>query len=511
MKRELKDIEVGSTDAKNELLEGNEVEKNRFIESFVIPPCLVISQFETRKKYFITGLKGTGKTALMRYLSITMEKTMGAPSDFILFKSDIDEDFKKSLSKAANADSVIDSDTSAYESDEFEGVWRWFVYNRIFHAASEKAPHLFEDNDEYKRFCAILRSPTGKAEASGLMRLIPAIKRGQIEISKDPKLTFEFDWAGKAEINVKFSELVRKADDAFLRLKPGGGSLNIFFDELELNYIKKSQYDRDSRLIRDLIVSIEKLNAKSKQAGIQIGLFAGIRSEVTSAIAASGKEINKSLADFGVEIKWNQPGLEEVKQPLLFVVSNRLQSTKHPHVHHADSENNAWDIFFPEDIEGKNAKEYLLHMSWYRPRDLVRMLLLARDQFPHEKTFSASVMKGIKKDYSKESWNEIIEELRAKYNEDDIRAIKVMLTGLRQKFSYQDLKDKIDSEREFYPEVTSFLDKHSLPEVLKGLYRIGAIGNYQDGGIFRFAFRGDDDLLPQHKMFIHNAIWRHLS
>lgn len=43
-----------------------------FKKNFVIPPTLTIEDFESRNKYFITGLKGIGKTALLRYVDIKM-------------------------------------------------------------------------------------------------------------------------------------------------------------------------------------------------------------------------------------------------------------------------------------------------------------------------------------------------------------------------------------------------------------------------------------------------------
>lgn len=506
--KELKDFHLGSIDAKNELLNGLDIEKERFINSFVIPPNLVVENFWNHSKYFITGLKGTGKTALLRYLSLTMEKKSHVPSEFVLFKTDIDEDFKKSLSKTANAD-VIEKNIDDFEGDDFESVWRWFIYNRILYSMEVKAIDLFQKSDNFDRFRAVLGAPVGKKETSGLAKLIPSIKKGQIQISKDPKLVLDFEWGNENTLNVKFTDLVRRADELFPLLTPAAGSLNLFFDELELNSIKKSQYIRDSKLIRDLIVSIEKINAKCKHARLGIGIFAAIRSEVKTAVASLGKEINKLLGDFGVEIRWNQPGIDEESQSLLFVIARRLEPAKSGS--DVDAQIIDWGKYFPDPVNGDSPKKYLLHASWYRPRDLVRMLMMSKDQFPHETCFNGKVLKGIKKDYSRESWIEITEELKAKYGEADIDCIKKILYGLHQRFSYSDIQIKIQEGTVFNPEFDAFLNRFNLPTVLRDLYRIGAIGNVSKEGWFRFAFRGDEELLLDRDMYIHNAIKQHLS
>lgn len=64
----LKDIFIGKTDAKNEFIENSASEKEVFLRSFLKPDNLVEDDFLQGKRYYITGLKGTGKTALMRYL-----------------------------------------------------------------------------------------------------------------------------------------------------------------------------------------------------------------------------------------------------------------------------------------------------------------------------------------------------------------------------------------------------------------------------------------------------------
>lgn len=87
----LRDLQMGQTDAKNELINDTPAERKLFCDSFLMPENVRISDFETGRKYFILGLKGTGKTALLRYIDINLQDR-GFASSFILFKSDFKEE-----------------------------------------------------------------------------------------------------------------------------------------------------------------------------------------------------------------------------------------------------------------------------------------------------------------------------------------------------------------------------------------------------------------------------------
>lgn len=232
----LKDIPLGSTDAKNEVLSGTPEEVSRFLSSYVIPPALVIDKFFTRQKYYVVGLKGTGKTALLRYISLTLEKAENSVSSFVLFKSDIDEDLRKDFAKAARVQ-VVEENSDTLEGDDFEAVWRWFIYRKIASAIAQKDASPFQDNVNLGKFIALVNSEAlSQGEKTGFMRLVPAIRKGNIEISQSPKLGLEFEWDANGRARVNFNDLVRRADLAFRGLDPDIERLNVFFDELELNY-----------------------------------------------------------------------------------------------------------------------------------------------------------------------------------------------------------------------------------------------------------------------------------
>ncbi|MCG2596353.1 MULTISPECIES: P-loop ATPase, Sll1717 family [Burkholderiales] len=506
--KKLKEIYLGSVDAKNELLNNSTEERNRFVSAFVPPPNLVVESYLSRNRYYILGLKGTGKTALLRYISIRLEEEMNAYSSFVLFKTDIDEDFKKTFSQASRT-SIAEANSADHDGDEFEVVWRWLIYRKLLADIESNGLSIFQQDLAYQKFRSIVKSSDSDDDRAGVMKLIPKIRKGNIEISRDPKLVLDFDWSEEGKAKINFNRLVRAADEAFRELIPGEGRLNIFFDELELNYFNSKQYQRDSRLIRDLIVSVEKVNAICKLRGLQICIYCAIRSEVQNSVASLGKEINKPLTDFGSEIHWHRADIDDVNQPLLYIIDRRLREAL-PRSAEAQ-EVTVWQHFFPKLIKNRTPQEYILHHSWYRPRDVVRLLKSAQDQYPDETTFSYSVLNAIRKKYSTASWVEVTEELKTTYKADEIEAIKRLLYGFKKRFSLKEMKERIDDISPLYQEVPALLKVHRPEKVLADLYRAGVIGNISTDGRYRFSFRGDDEILLEYSCVVHTALHAHLS
>ncbi|WP_406819447.1 P-loop ATPase, Sll1717 family [Proteus mirabilis] len=382
---------------------------------------------------------------------------------------------------------------------------------------TESGIDTFQNNENLSMFHTLMRSE--KKEVNGkscFSKLIPNIRKGNIEISKDPRLNLDFDWDNNGVAKIAFYKLIEKADSAFESLQPSKDSINIFFDELELNYTTKKQYQRDSRLLRDLIITIEKVNAICKRNGFNICLFAAIRSEVLNSVDSLGKEINKPLTDFGTDIVWNRAGVDSIQQPLLHIVEQRINNSREEFGLDVLNPAELWSTYFPKFIHNKKPQTYLLHNSWYRPRDIVRLLLSAQESYGEESAFSTQSLEAIRKRYYSACWVELTEELKAIYKSEEINGIKNILYGYTQVSTIQEISSHAESVAQSYPDTRKLLDKRLIAEILVDLYRIGVIGNYSNESQtgkkkFRFSFRGDDDILLHQKFYIHNALKAHLS
>lgn len=505
----LKDIYIGNTDAKNELLYGNIYEIENFKKNFVIPPTLTIEDFENRNKYFITGLKGIGKTALLRYIDIKMnsEDTI---SNFILFKSDIDEDMRAKISRLSRVE-LYEYDKEYKDENDYEVAWRWFIYKNIL-LASSKCINFFEKNEAYKIFKTIIESVEGNNRS--ILRMFPSVSRGMIKINAINFVSIGLDLEFNQKSNeIKFSSLVRELDEQFQNLKIIKGRINLFFDELELNYNNSKQYKRDAKLIRDLIVAIEKINAIAKRNKLNICIYAAIRSEVLHVVDTLGKEINKPISDFGIEILWHRPGMTAMQQPLLSIIEQRINNARQNKFLPIIGSNEIWSIYFPSQILNKEPYIYILHNSWYRPRDIIRLLKIAKEQFPDAKDFSPSVLEPIRKKYSSDSWVEMSEELKAKYSAEQIAAIKKIFYGGKQVWKCSEFNQYVLSMAENNSNIKSLIERFSINDILDDVYRVGIIGNINKKTSpykMRFAFRGDSERIQEQDIYLHNALLAHL-
>lgn len=118
----------------------------------------------------------------------------------------------------------------------------------------------------------------------------------------------------------------------------------------------------------------------------------------------------------------------------------------------------------------------------------------------------------MRKTYSTASWVEITEELKAKYKPNEIDGIKYIFYGFKQISSLTELTARAETVAQDHIETKQLLERVPVREILKDLFRIGAIGNIDKRRErMRFSFRGDDEILFDNDMFVHNALRAHLS
>ncbi|UZD42472.1 P-loop ATPase, Sll1717 family [Selenomonas sputigena] len=515
--KKLGDIYFGHTDAKNELLGYDERKKADFETTFLKPANLKINSFQSGKKYYIYGLKGTGKTALLRYIDIQLRKDQCNETSFILFKSDFSENDKQCLGRQAAMVSTVDYNQirglKQEQNNDFELVWRWFFLNRILTCMEEKNICFFRNDNEWMKF----RSHMDDLRTSDKQSIFPKIKRGMVAIrAKFPPFGFG---EVSAEIEresdnqkVKFSSFIHTAEEYFEKLHIDTNKrLYLLLDELELGHInKKKEYDRDVKIIRDLIIVANKLNSLFREKKFPFYIIVSVRSEVLSAVSSTGKEINKCIEDFGALISWHQYGGDEKEHPLIKLIVKRLLLAENleetPH-----NIKTVWSGYFPDEhVQNQSVERYILHNSWYRPRDIIRFLNLAKDMFPDHDSFSHNVFDGIRKTYSERSWTECLEELMVHYTQNELEIIEDGFTGWKRSFSMDLFAKRI---RDIEKGGSVNLD---IRRVLSILYNVGVIGNkYIDENFrrykFRFNFRGDKKILHDKDMMVHNALYPYFS
>ncbi|MCB2361991.1 P-loop ATPase, Sll1717 family [Clostridium estertheticum] len=518
---EIKDIFVGSIDAKDDV--NNSISENEFIENFILPPNFEISDFLEGNKCFVEGYKGTGKTALLNYMSKYVQNTNGLEY-FMLFKSDYKNSDKEKLEKIANNIVELDKESLKNETD-FEYIWRWVILNKIVQFNLKNNYRVFEKNKEWDKFEKVIKSLSNDKNSRSFFDLLPfkINKIGQIGYSVnlgDSDIVHSLgikniEFESKGEMHIEFSNLLEKSFDLFSKLTLNDKSSYIFIDELEAFYEEPNMFKRDLRMIRDLILTVKYFNDLFIEMNFKnIKVICAVRTEVLESIKkfVATKEINKVIYSFRKELKWNYSNTIAYQHPIIQIWLKRIKMAEKKCNGIELSDAKIMDKWFDKQINSDDIVPYILDNSWHKPRDVVRLLQSASNISPNSIKYDQNVFNRLRKEYSKESWKEIFEELNIMYRPEQIEDIRDFLMCYKRYFTFEEAKfrAKLLSEQKS----NNFLFDN-IRNILKDLYRVGCIGNMSmDKRYYRWQHKGDDSLVIDDTklfMFVHSGLWSELS
>lgn len=512
----IKDIYSGKPDAKDEVsFEGI----SGFIKTFIVPQNSDLESLLTGNHCFISGYKGTGKTALLFYLdNLARERDSSACSSFIFFKEEYaelkNEEIDK-FSKRGLSSITIDTDTLLNNS-EFEYIWRWLFFKRIVADNENFHEGLFIDNEYWSQFKSIVAKIKGPINIK--KSVIPNIVKLAIPYN-DPTGTsiapeVQVDLSKRSTKNnySSFVELIDEAENALSKVTKTDIPYYIFVDELEAYYGDQDVFKRDLYLIRDLIFTIKRFNSIFSSAGMSnIKILCSIRDEIVNAITRFivTKEINKVTSGFEIPLRWNYSNTNSFSHPIMQILLRRIAISESEDNDTYRTDKKIITQWFPEDIHGIEPSKYVLNNSWHKPRDIVRFITSAQNSIHSDSTsFSQAVFSNLHKQYSIDSLTEIREEMRALYTSEQIEEIIIVFTGFKSIFSISQLRTRVSDLFS-----NSIMDTE-FNTVLNDLYRLGFIGNYFPAShMYRWQHKGDNRLIisEEWRIMIHQALQSALS
>lgn len=497
----IRELQFGKIDAYNE---HQEYGKDMFKRSFLKYDKYEIDKFLEGKDYFICGNKGTGKTALLKYLECVLSED---PENLIIpirFKSDFDAEDKKVMKNASDnvKEETID-ETNVQNYNDIVLVWQVFLINKIINSSNEGEFLLFVDNRE--AYC--LKKLLNGVYLESKNRLMPKISKGKAKINLSSLKGIDAELEVEIELNrdksdVNFTKLAKIILKLFQKLQYNRNPVYVIIDELELSVKSKKENERDIILVRDLIIAVDRLNGICKKRQYNIHLIASIRNEVINNVLSSGYEINKSIEDFGINVSWYQKGGDYLDSPLLKLVENKIVASEEKH--NIKDHGDVWEKYFSPVINKTEVRKYILNYTWHRPRDLVRMLTIMQSEANNADKITQEIFDRSMQLYSERSWNEIAEELSLTYDPSDIKAIRKIFTNIEVPFTFRYLNNRIRELSQIYGYIKKFSEKYKLIDVLEKLFDWGVIGNSGQRMVFKFL--GDRDLAPTENMIIHTPL-----
>lgn len=511
----IKDIYAGKPDAKDEIDFGGLEE---FIKTYVVAEHFNIESLISGTNCFITGFKGTGKTALLFYLDNRFKEIDESTcSSFIFFKEEFTDTKRSELESIAKRilSSISVEKNALVDNQEFEYIWRWLLFKRIVSDNEEYNRGLFIDDENWKKFENIIgkiKSPNNRRKFTIPQKIKMAVP--YVEPSMQSVITpeVEVDLQNTSDDKyLKFMEVIDEAERLLLNTTRTDIPYYIFVDELEAYYGDISVFKRDLCLIRDLIFTVKRFNSNFSAINMRCTkIICSVRSEILTAISrfVVTKELNKVTAGFAVPLMWNYSNTSSYMHPIIQILLKRIAVCEGEGCVNPDYKK-VYERWLPENIHGIEPANYILNNSWCKPRDIVRLITTVQNSiYNNSKAFTQSVFDSVVKTYSEDSLTEIKEELRALYDTDQIDMIISCFMGYKTTFSVSQIKQRI---KKYFQ--GSILETH-FAQVIDDLYRLGFLGNFLPvSKTYRWQHKGDGRVIltEEWRMVVHYALHGALS
>ena len=515
MTLKLGQVHVGKVDGKHEYLTPTDERERLLFDAFLLPDSVEPDRLNNSDIFFVSGFRGTGKTSLLRWHA-EQRRIQNAVTEFVLFKTDLTEVQRLSISKEVGI-TWLDVDAKSMEvSQDFKDAWTWFLLHKVGEKLRDNVG-AFEDYDGSVEKAFRLLGLRDDTVYKKLFGYLPKLDGAHVKVRSDLKF-FEAELGGdflpngatgSTTLSALSSRIAKKLNSATM-LRP----LFIYLDELEVFHHTPEQHRRDQCMVRDLLFAVSSVNELFRAGHTPIHIVAAVRSEVVGSMGSLGQEVDRLVHDKGFLISWHH-AKRSMSHPLIQIVRQKLIASE-IRSGMAPSEN-PMHVYFPEHVNGEPIDTFMLDRSFYKPRDIVWRLSIAQKLFPQESCFSENVLHETEIDYSTKLWDEVRYELSAIYSDAEVDAIEAAIAGGSASFDLQQMSGRFVNASSSSQVMTALLARRSVREILVDLYRLGAIGNSfrvgTTGNQFknRWSFRAEPTLLAEKRMVIHPALLKRLS
>lgn len=509
MELRVKDIYAGKLDARYEDLELFEN------TNMILPPNLNIEDIIKGDKYYIVGNKGTGKTALLLYISNYLVKNYSdAMCSTILFKSDYNKTERIRLESLERqiVDLLDVTSSNNVSMVDYTNIWKLTIYLKMVIDNKSSNYRIFEDNTNWNAFeNLILRlsnsAKIGTVDKLAMIKSIPKI----IEIDTQNDRIYTSNEQIPLPSNsdaielINFNDALIIADYLFNRLERGEITYFICIDELETSF-GNTHFIRDLQMIHDWIEVVGYINENIQKSNYKkIKIVLSVRSEMLYSIEKhlDADEINKKTMSYRIILDWKNKHNSNISNPLFLIWLRRIAKLI------GDDTNPNYvqirETWFPPAIGTEDTVDFILNRTWQKPRDIVRFILLSVNLAKNEDTkFSKSLLLDVLEEYSKDSRTEIVEEMSAFYKNEQINLFLSSLKNFKIKFTKEEYEQHI---RDDYAGNEVF---NNIEAVLADLYRFGVLGciNINDGTI-KWNYQGDSNVMTgtKWKYYVHPGLW----
>lgn len=462
-------INFGAIDAEND---------DRLLEYFY--RTTLLDELFTYRKSIIIGRKGSGKTALYKYIQNTKKDNCTS----LLFKDypwRTHDRYKNTI--VSERESYVNSWTFFFYIEIFKKIieLKDYVSTRRGQKAIKKLEKWLKKNWGSNNFDhKEIMSPQNNKYSFSINPQILGCSLGSIskDISENKDISYTL-----TEYNKKLQRITRELMNEFQN------EIILTFDELDLSY-SPSDPDYKNRLIGLLLTTYSFYNNFKDK----IKIFIFLRNDIFNILDFQDK--NKIKDNLVVFLDWDNESVES-SLSLKSLVSNRIKNNIGSQ---SDNFERNWNEIFDNNNIGRNQLKwnFLIERTFIRPRDVIKFMNLSLEQAKSRLRISpdsidkitSEDIRNIRSKYSTYLFEELKDEIISKYPYYDkymeiIRDIhKMSFTFEEFSISYDNIKDRVNLSE-------------NVDTILERLYEFSIIGFYKPGGggyggsEYRFQYKSD--------------------
>jgi len=442
----------GATEAEGENKSGVQNFQYYFDDYLEVLPQL------NNEKFIFTGRKGSGKSAIAKYIKDTSDIEDNSFSDLIRLK-----------------DIEIERLIQIEELENFENkeavIFEWIILVRIIKLILKNDAGKY--TAEYDKLNKFIQRNSGVVGIDKF-QVVNVTEKKSFEVKFkilehiSPGFSKNFD---KHTVKAPFYKLINPLKEVVSKIlnfqNNEGIEFWVLFDDLDLNFKENNQksIDKITELIR-----ISKLFNTEIFKTVKAKVLIFIRDDIKDIIEAHHSDTAKLFTSYEAELNWynhEQFKIDENKTPLKYFINKRIeQNFIANNIEY--NKNNPWNSLFEEDYNAykKSSFKYIIDFTYYRPRDLILFLKPIGDN-EYKYPLKPIIVKKLIKKYLGENIREIKNELSIYFESIEINDIMDVLRKITGKYNpvcYNELVDIIEvfSFKKSSHEIIRILSKYSI-------------------------------------------------
>lgn len=502
MPAKLGQIDFGEDDANVEHFQAfrSSVEP-AYVRSFVNINNDDYKKIKDGRKWIVYGLKGTGKTAILRNIS----ETKGVPYEYVVFRDEIDTE--EDLSQEAFP--FVINESEIHNKRHYIHIIKRIILSIIiskYDTSSEMVKSLELGLEDAGALKNLVKKLAGRSATSVLDEVFNSVSDVFSALKIDASKLLPDG------ISVNAAKLLKRQnnrmiEEFILSYKKDAKPIDIYIDEVHFSYKDENSYRSDAALVRDIIKAADIINNRFLKERIDITVYVGIRAEFLEHPIIRSAEIMHVVNASAQQMLWSTYRFDDF-HPCFEVIAARINSS------------------CGTKMRGRDVrKTYLPNMSadqflrgvYGKPRDSIRFFKLAGQMYPEKVTLDNKDQAAVYRAYSNLAWADMQASISSFLPEASVNRLVALLKGMAANAFNTNItvEDAAEQLRDVWELGDVGSSTHDFDHFMHVLYVIGLYQTKFDAPngqvIYHSYYRGNFNPSSDATFLLSDAVIRHFA